>query len=155
MLCKEHWIQKPLLYTNNFRQFLEALKMGHTSDCIVLSVILCDLGWWRYRWLSALLSLFFLHPSICEWMCHNDNYCTGRKFGKTDIIVILVAPEEGMLHWRSRVNMASPMEADEGQTRESPLPRTQVTIPAIPYSQLLAGDEEEDILHWAETLNPL
>ena len=51
--------------------------------------------------------------------------------------------------------MTSSMEADEGQTRESLLPRTQVTIPVIPYSQLLASDEEEEILHWAETLNPL
>ena len=46
------------------------------------------------------------------------------------------------------------MEENEGRTRESPLSPTKVTTPKIPYSQLLAGDEEEDILNWAETLNP-
>jgi len=46
------------------------------------------------------------------------------------------------------------MEENEGHTRESPLPPTKVRTPEIPYSQLLAGNEEEEILNWAETLNP-
>ena len=50
--------------------------------------------------------------------------------------------------------MASPMEENEGRTRESPLSPTKVTTPEIPYSQLLVGDEEEEILNWAEKLNP-
>ena len=50
--------------------------------------------------------------------------------------------------------MASPMEENVGRTRESPLPPTKVSTPEIPYSQLLAGDEEEEILNWVETLNP-
>ena len=36
----------------------------------------------------------------------------------------------------------------------APLSPTKVTTPEIPYSQLLPGDEEEEILNWAETLNP-
>ena len=39
----------------------------------------------------------------------------------------------------------------QGEPLSSP---TKVTTPEIPYSQLLAGDEEEEILNWAETLNP-
>jgi len=45
--------------------------------------------------------------------------------------------------------MASPMEENEGRTRESPLTPTKATTPEIP-----AGDKEEEILNWAETLNP-
>ena len=43
------------------------------------------------------------------------------------------------------------MKASQGKPLSQT--KTKVTTPVIPYSQLLAGDEEEKILHWAETLN--
>ena len=51
--------------------------------------------------------------------------------------------------------MAFPMEV-AGQTRENPLPWTKpkVKAPVIPYSQLLAGDEEDEILNWTSLTNP-